>query len=191
MPVVIPSGFCQATVNFGGNGLAFPGAVVLGFDQGGGADPDDVAETIYDTWASTILTLQTSAITLESVLVKFGPNTTGPSGEHTGAEVGGLSGQGSPSNCAYLVRKNTALGGRRGRGRMYIPGCLETSVGSDGAILEPDLANIQDQVTAFGAALVLAGLPMVVLHSDATTPTPVTTLVVQAVIATQRRRLRR
>lgn len=189
--MIIPAGFCQATLNFGGNGLAFPAACVLGLDQGGGATPEDVAENVYTTFSSTILPQLTNDIVLESVLVKFGPNDTGPSAEFTGTDDGGISSPGAPSNVAYLIRKNTSLGGRKGRGRMYVPGVSEATVGSDGALEPANMALIQTAVTNFGAALVLDGMAPVLLHGDATTPTPITTLVVQPVAATQRRRLRR
>lgn len=189
--MIIPVGFSQATLNFAGNGLANPGAVVFGMDQGGGADPDTVAEQVYGAFEATILTQLTDDITLTSCLVKFGPNTTGPSAEFAAAAIGGIGGAGSPSNAAYLVRKNTSLGGRQGRGRMYLPGVAESTTGSDGAIDPGTRDIIQDEVTTFGNLLVLASIPMVLLHTDATAPTPVTTLVLQGRIATQRRRLRR
>lgn len=189
--VNIPTGFGHVLLGFGGNGLAFPGASTFGIDQGGGADPADVAETIYNGFAATVLTQLTDDITFEVCRVKFGPNTTGPSAEFFGAETGGSAGAGSPSNCAYLLRKNSTLGGREGRGRMYLPGVIESTTGSDGAIDPGQRASIQDDVDAFVGALALAGLPMVILHSSATPPTPVTTVEVQANIATQRRRLRR
>jgi hypothetical protein len=189
--MIIPSGFAQCTMGFAGNGLANPAAVVFGIDQGGGANPDDVAEQVYDTWVATILNQQCDDITLVSCLVKFGPNDTGPSAEFTGNDPGVLSASGAVSNTAYLVRKNTSLGGRKGRGRMYLPGVVESTVGSDGAIDPTPLASLQLEVTGFGNVLTLGSLPMVLLHNDATAPTPVTSLVVQGRVATQRRRLRR
>lgn len=187
----IPSGFAQVTLGFAGNGLANPAACVFGVDQGGGATPEDVAETIFDLFVGTILPNLNDDVELVSSLVKFGPNTTGPSAEFTGSEAGGAAGSGGVSNTAYLVRKNSGLGGREGRGRMYLPGVTEVDVGSDGLVDPILLGALQTDVTNFGAGLTLGGFPMVILHNSATTPTPVTTLVVQSRVATQRRRLRR
>lgn len=189
--MIIPTGFGQVTLNFAGNGLANPGACVFGIDQAGGVAVDDAAENIYNAFSSTILTRLTDDITLTSCLVKFGPNTTGPSAEFSGTEAGGLGGSGATSNTAYLVRKNTALGGREGRGRMYLPGVQEASVGSDGLLDTTARDLLQDECDTFRDALGLLTVPLVLLHNSATAPTAVTGLAVQARAATQRRRLRR
>lgn len=189
--MTIPVGFCQATWNFSGNGLQHPAAVVCGFDQGSGAAVEDVASSLYNLMGITILTKLTNDINLDSCVVKFGPDSTGPSAEATGSFTGGVSSPGASSQVAYLVRKNTGLGGRRGRGRMYLPGVNEAAIGSDGVLDSTFLGELQDEVDEFVGSLSLASLPMVVLHDDATAPTAVTTLVVQPVVATQRRRLRR
>lgn len=189
--MIIPVGFAQATWNFEGNGLAYPGAVTLGLDPGGGADPDDVADAINGFFASTIMTMLNDDVTLVSTQVKFGPNATGPIGEFSSNIPGSVSGTGASSQCAYLVKKNSALGGHEGRGRMYLPGVTESFIGSDGALDSTQQGLLQTEVNEFFAGLTLAGYPAVILHNSATSPTPITTAIVQAVIATQRRRLRR
>ncbi len=189
--MTIPVGFAQVTHNIGGTAMAHPAAVVYGVDIVGAATPDEAAETAHGLYTDFIMKWATAATSLESTLVKFGPDATGPSGIFAADEPGLVAGAGSPSNCAYLIRKNSALGGRRGRGRMYVPGVAESQVGDDGDLDNSFASDFQDDINNFWLALGLANMPMVILHDDATSPTPVTSLVLQAQIATQRRRLRR
>jgi hypothetical protein len=105
-----------------------------------------------------------------------------------------------PQNCALLVRKNTDIGGRRNRGRMFVPGILaEGAVSATGVITPAATITYLGYAENFFATL-LAGLPnspalpMVVLHSSgiSTVPSPtvVSSVTVDNVISTQRRRLR-
>lgn len=100
-----------------------------------------------------------------------------------------------PQNAALLVQKRSLLGGRRNRGRLFMPVLTEGAVNEVGQLSPTQLTSYQNvanswlssynnEIGAFG--------DMVILHSSGdSTPTPVTSLVVQGTIATQRRRLRR
>jgi hypothetical protein len=178
-------------MHFDGPGLPFPAAVVFGFDPSGSPDPADLAEVIHGGWTGSILEEQNAACDLVGCTVKLGPNSTGASGTFSSTETGGNAESGCTPNVAILVTKNTGLGGRRGRGRMYIPGVTEDGVGAVGQLAEATQEAFQDQCNAFLVLMTLAGLPVVLLHSDATTPTAVTSLSVSNRVATQRRRLRR
>lgn len=105
-----------------------------------------------------------------------------------------------PQNCALLVRKNTGIGGRRSRGRFFLPGIVsEANVDNVGRISGGAMTEYQ---SAADTQLVLLAdpvgappsTPMVVLHSSGNSaiidPTPVVSLSVDSVISTQRRRLR-
>jgi hypothetical protein len=101
-----------------------------------------------------------------------------------------------PPNCAVLARKTTARGGRRGRGRMYIPWCVaETGVDEAGQIAGANRTPINTALAAFLTALGVNTVPMVLLHNPGLTapgaPNTVLTLVADPLIATQRRRLGR
>jgi hypothetical protein len=103
-----------------------------------------------------------------------------------------------PQNCALLVKKQTNRGGRRGRGRFYVPMILpEASVDPVGNISGPQIEQKQTAADGFLEQLSTGPLntPMVLLHntegvSTAGAPDPVTKLTVDGVISTQRRRLR-
>lgn len=96
-----------------------------------------------------------------------------------------------PQNCAVLVRKQSAQGGRAHRGRMFWPpfGLAESNVGNNGQLVADFVEDFQTTMDALAT-----DFGLVILH-DSTTPgnlqpTVVTNLVVDSRIATQRRRLR-
>jgi hypothetical protein len=101
-----------------------------------------------------------------------------------------------PSNCALLIHKRSARGGRRGRGRLFVPWHnAEVEVGTNGQITPSALTTMQASWTAFFNELVTQGVPMQILHqpgnSDEGGPTPVTSLSLDPLVSTQRRRLGR
>lgn len=101
-----------------------------------------------------------------------------------------------PPNCAVLVHKRTQRGGRRGRGRLFIPWCVsEGNVGENGVIDSSVVATLQTTLTGWFVDLEARGVPMYLLHQDGQTspglPTKVTSLAVDPLISTQRRRLHR
>lgn len=109
---------------------------------------------------------------------------------------GGKSATSLPPNCALLVHKRTARGGRRGRGRLFIPWAVaETDVDEAGIITAPVVTTAQTASNAFLTALGVNNVPMAVLHSPGQTaegaPNLVTGLTVDRLISTQRRRLGR
>lgn len=101
-----------------------------------------------------------------------------------------------PPNVAVLVHKRTARGGRRGRGRMYIPwGVGATQVDEAGVITGSVVTTIQGKMSAFLSALTTNNVPMVILHNTGIStmgpPNLVTSMVVDTRVGTQRRRLGR
>jgi hypothetical protein len=107
-----------------------------------------------------------------------------------------------PANCAVLMHKQTARGGRRGRGRMYIPWANSvTAVGEGGALSVPEVAQLQLAVNVWFNHLSTGNNPLVVLHRPSTgtigpgtapgAPNVVTAVTIDPLVATQRRRLGR
>jgi len=99
----------------------------------------------------------------------------------------------TPPNVAFLMRKNTARGGRKGRGRCFLPPIWisEANVGVEGALNNTNLTALNVLWSAVLTALATASIPAVLLHSDGSTPDVITSWFVDAIVATQRRRLRR
>lgn len=112
-------------------------------------------------------------------------------------QQGGALGITTPSNqVAVLARKLTASGGRRNRGRMFLPPAYldRQQTGPTGLIGTAYLDTYQDGLDAWRAApmgsVTIGGL-ISLLHSAAPiASTPITNLLVETKVATQRRRLR-
>lgn len=181
------------------------------------------AERIYSAFKTDLLPAQTASIRQRRVDLRVYQDGGGSiiysytSGTEDG---GGNTSLGMPPNVAYLVEKRTSLGGRRGVGRMYVPGVPETNVDDAGNIVGTSLSGINTQLTEMLAGLLGAatgsytGLAVtpVLLHSNSSTttrttapgsvtitrtegaaggsPTPITQLQLDPKVATQRRRLR-
>lgn len=111
---------------------------------------------------------------------------------------GGVTSGSCPPNTSFLIRKGTGQGGRRNRGRMYIPGVPREAIFANGDIATTTVTGLQTRVDDLqdGPTLVDAGFTTpVLLHGlglspTPVSPTPVTSLNVQTKVATQRRRLR-
>jgi hypothetical protein len=111
--------------------------------------------------------------------------------------AGTASGNQVVQNTAVLCRKLTGVGGRRNRGRMFGPAPLEDHVSSDGVMSatgrEAWRVNFEALLpggaihTAFG----FLDDPVLFHDTGSQTPTPITDLIVDLRVATQRRRLRR
>jgi len=99
-----------------------------------------------------------------------------------------------PIFTSYVVTKQTALAGRKFRGRMYFPAFTlpETSVDIGGTIAPAAVTAVQADMTAWFNLMVGGGFIPSLLH-DLTTPgfnnrTPINALLVRPVLGVQRRR---
>lgn len=105
------------------------------------------------------------------------------------------TGTGSPltTNTAILGKKNTARGGRKGRGRFFIPGIQvsEIDVDETGLILEAERVKVQITWDSWLSAQAATPFLPVLLHSDGGPGDSITSLTIEPIVATQRRRLRR
>jgi hypothetical protein len=162
-----------------------------------------VLETIFAGAGSDFAELMDFDVTIGPVTAYIGQDG-GESIVQSGTLTrnGGVATTSLPGNCAVLVHKRTARGGRRGRGRWFIPWTIgESNVDEAGKITPANVTQLQTEMTALLGDFDSIGLPLVVLHEpsapDAENPTTaglpnrVTQLVVDPLIATQRRRLGR
>jgi hypothetical protein len=190
MALVIPPGFAQAAWRFSLAGDAEVMVTTIGLEVAPQTN-QQAADEFADLWLSqfpagnmalewkylgAVLRVGTGGA---PVIVEAPRNVSG-----TGA------GQSPPSNCALLVKKRTALGGRSGRGRMFVP---VTSVGEGG--ISPT-GQIESSIVAAlqGAWTAMFGEMSFFLFHDAASPvlspTAITSLLVDPKLATQRRRMR-
>jgi len=200
MPI-IPPGFGHCALHILRSGDPDPYVITWGFDVE--TPPWTLADTTT-ALAQTVLALDELASTQEvfnRFVVTIG--TDGPPdifdipGVSAGIDTALLR---CPPQVAVLVKKNTAVGGRRGRGRLYWPSIDEGTVGANGVINTSTVNAYQSSMNGFfnawGQTGALNSVGMVVLHaasplSPTPPPTPITGLAVQALVATQRRRVRR
>lgn len=190
--MLIPENYCQ--INFRYTGLACPtGAenVIGGFQGSGGLDPTEVANLAIDAWTDNIAALVVNDLTLSSVLVKFGPNADGPAVEVGSGQTGAAGGAGMTPQNALLVNKLTNFGGRKGRGRLFLPGITEGTADESGVIAGGTVAIYQAGFDGFLADMISGGVQPKLLHNDATTPYDITSFAVQSLMATIKARIRR
>lgn len=195
----IPAGFSECTFVFRCQGIDRDITWSLGFedDDFGTTTAEEQSLAMYGYWSATgrpyaaaQMTTQWSFLGTSVVKMQEEGPLTGQTfvtipGSKTGAPV--------PVNCAYLARKNTTLGGRRNRGRAYLPPLFgdETTVDQAGEITVATVNSINALILAAFVAMIAGGIHARLFHTEAPfTPTPVTGMTVQSTLATQRRRMR-
>lgn len=197
--LIIPPGFAQIVYRWQQAGRPNEYYSTIGVAlEGGVTDPSLVAENANDAllsaWGATALPTDYVFVGSTAYLGQDG----GPplSGEFLENLTGTSAGNRPSPNCALLISKRTAVGGRRNKGRMYLPAgfMLESDFGSDGRLGTTPLNAFQASANTFFNSLSLEAAiagPVLFHSTTPSTPTVVTGLQVQSVIATQRERMRR
>lgn len=203
MALIIPPGYLQAVYVIRLAGDSEDMVVTCGheLDSASGANADDAANDLFIAFKNELIPAFFNAeYSLDNVTVYLGQD--GPTLVNISdqpAEVGGGSFNVQPPNVAYLIRKRTDLGGRRGRGRFYMPCVSESTVDAVGNVSTTAQTNIQtaldDWMTALTDTIGSRLYPPVVLHRSEgigtePPPTPITRFTIDSKVATQRRRLR-
>lgn len=195
MGVEIPIGFAQVEFTWTVAGDAEPMVCTIGVSPAVGDDAADIASALDTAWlteanaASMVNNQYTIGPTTARYRVGAGDPVVATLGTPT---PGTATGAALPNNCAMLIQKRTAIGGRRNRGRMFVPPCWQNEAGvtAAGVIDSGSVATIQTRLNSFLAAVEGDARALVILHSDGGTPTQISSLTLASVIATQRRRLR-
>jgi len=112
-------------------------------------------------------------------------------GSATSAVTGSNAISPCPPNVCFLLKKNTARGGRKGKGRGFLPPIwiAENNVDAAGVLAGTNLTALNVLWANALTDLASASKPAVLLHSDGSTPDVITSWFVEPVVATQRRRL--
>lgn len=191
MSLVIPPGFAQVALRYRLDGD--PEEMISTFGISVEGDGDAEAGSIVTTHNGQFLGASiATGWTFLGVTLRVGQDGGPPAVVELLSPTPGEAAPSSlPNNCAYLIRKQTALGGRAGRGRMYLPPFViqEGVIDQTGLLEESDRADLEELISP-----VIFVRPAFLLHdslSPTTTPTPITGISVQQRIATQRRRMRR
>jgi len=184
--------------------LSRPAYITFGVDPTA-TDPTAIGAAIAGciTAAGSINAQMDSNVTWVRIEVSVGTDGSEDiQGVHTMNTAGTKTNSTPPANTALLVHKHTARGGRRGRGRLFIPWFVSSAeVAEGGTISSSEVTLKQVALNGFLANLTAAAVPMVVLHRPSTpgtehpttpgAPNVVTALSVDPLISTQRRRLGR
>ena len=202
MALVIPPGFADVAIELRAVGDPTPWYCTYGVDiSDAGGDIEAIGERQISAFSLLMPDLHPD-VTLTGVKLTIGQDGPDPVRQFVPALTtinGATPGAKLPQNCALLVRKNTAAGGRRSRGRMFVPLILGEAGVSNVGVISPDALNdyatsVNDFFGGLTAPITAPGTPMVVLHSTGISAVPdpsvVTTLSCDNVISTQRRRLR-
>lgn len=204
MALIIPVGFAHVLLPLRHASLARSAAITYGIDVSDTAGDyvtaaDDQVVAFHTSWENEL----DSQVTIGPAVLRVGQDGGDPlsiEGSFTdvGAETGGMQ----PPNTNLLVKKQTALGGRRGRGRCFIPWVLlDAAVDDVGQIDSGSLAVRQADADAWLASLtnntiVTNDTPMYLLHDSrgaGTEPAPslITALTTPSLVAVQNRRIGR
>jgi hypothetical protein len=161
-----------------------------------------VCQALHDFFRQLVIgacggTMQTTGTELK---IKIGEPDVYRQAVVFGVQSGGLSGNNLPSNSAYLVRKETGLGGKTNAGRFFLPGVPVVIVNQNGDIPQENVNGVQTALNTYfnGVTTQLNVAEYALLHGSRANgtipggpPTKVTSLQVQNKIATQRQRMRR
>jgi len=191
MSLVIPPGFAQAALRWSLAGdpevmISTVGLGVIGTGQ-------EESDALADDWITEFPAgSYSSSWTFLGVRMSVGQDGGPPAIVESPRSVTGTASVATPpNNFAVLFTKQTAVGGRQGRGRMFLPpfNVDETHVDARGMLEDAYLASIGPAVNT----LMLARTP-VLLHDSTSpgdhAPTIVTAFIIQRQGATQRRRMR-
>jgi len=196
MSARIPPGYAEASVQFRLASDPEPMLVSLGLALAIGVTPDvAVTNEIIDLMGDQFRLFVCDDYTIGAGWVTFGqdgPDDIRVDGTQN-PQNGSIVSDPLPNNGALLVRKLTALGGRRHRGRMFVPGIASGVVSGNGNVATATVnvaqAAMNTMLTGLTGLASLTGAAL--LHNSAPfNPTEISSFVVVPKIATQRRRLR-
>lgn len=203
MTLVIPPGFGQVSIEMMNDFDPEPWYVTFGIDlAAAGGDFPLAATSAAQAFEVAFQPELSNQVVITKSILRVGQDGGPPLLVEVGrGNRGSSSEEKLPQNCAALIKKQTARAGRTGRGRMYLPAVL-----GEGQVSQVGVISIAE-ATVIGAAAQIfledlttpsspgaISVPMVLLHNfgvpGGTVPTPVTNLIPDIRIATQRRRLR-
>lgn len=199
----VPDGFGIARFRYSLSGDPEEMNITMGFEAPAGS-VDEMAEEL-DTlfrFTDSLMDATTRLFTGWSYLgcnVSYKTGGAWVFGEANTTVNGTSVGETPTVNVAVLVKKRTGLGGRWNRGRLYMPPYMiaESQLSKLGIIDSGETDDLNDRWEVFRSEVAdaLNIEQLVLLHypraADATPdPTPITSFLVDTLIATQRRRLR-
>lgn len=195
MARIIPPGYAECSMEFWLAGYLRPAVITQGFEINGSVGSGyNVADQFDLAFTNSFSALFDSNVTMRNAKAVIGQDGSDPIVQVSSAQTAGTSSRESTAPAlALMVTKNTNLGGRKNRGRNYMPWALaDSDVAENGAINPTRLTSWGTALDAYldyilDAATDLLEAP-VLLHTDPTPPTEITSFTPNPAIRTQRRR---
>lgn len=198
--LIIPPGFAQVIMPVKHAGSAREAMFTYGIDVSDAAgDYDAAADTCVNLWINNFAGNFDSEVVLGPATLRVGQDVGDPlSVEGSVTGPGTRTAASAPSCNALLVKKQTSQGGRRGRGRMFLPWVISESAINEVGMIDSGvvttfasgLSSVRTGHSGTGQALV-----MVLLHGTGTSPTVAPSVINELrpdpLIGVQRRRLGR
>lgn len=200
---IIPPGFAEVSMNITRGGDPDPYSITFGIEIDEAPYTPSHLANLVTAFHAEVDQLMWDSERFSSAVARVGQDGEDPLVVEVALDLDGADGaQRLPPNCAVLVKKLTTLGGRRGRGRFYWPSIDEDSVNSVGLLASGTVTAYQNAFDAAFTAMVDTSpdtnvSQVVLLHSQevpgpaAPVPTPLTGFLVDPLLSTQRRRLRK
>lgn len=196
MAVQLPPGFAQFSVEHVHDDYARPAVTTWGLDVSENVmTPDDLATEFQLIYGNSIGDLVDSEVSMTNTRVYLGQDAADPDvGIAAGSVPGGASSRDtSPPALAVMVDVRTNKGGRRNRGRKFLPWAVgDSDVNELGQLSTPYISAAGLKLADFVTELTAKNWSLVVLHgagqSGTPVPTPVTSLKVAPIVRTQKQR---
>lgn len=200
--VYMPSGYGLFTMTFDNNDSNFNAVVTMGFRNIANLTAAAANTALRNIWASTGRPVSATIRSDQWTWVSSYVLIQGPvyqTSDDFAANVPGTGAFGCvPASNSVVVNKKTPYAGRSMRGRFSWPPFQvdEELVDAGGRIDQDQVAIMQTGFTGAIQAMETQSLPMVLLHTRKTadvepTPTLVSSLTVQPLMGSQRKRMRR
>lgn len=197
MPLQIPAGYAQLNMIYQVIGGVRPSEVTIGFKGNPASNAADIAVIANTLFTAVNRPGAAARMSRDWTFLGVRCMLMTESGPTVGEQFTTVTGTGAwdalPSNLAVLIRKNTGLGGRANRGRMFVPptGVSETGANQLGAMTAPARTQIQSDWDGWFTAMKATVEKFYLFHNETAIPSEVTGLAVQSLMATQRRRMRK
>lgn len=198
MARVIPPGFAECSIEHWLDGYPRPAVTTMGVKIAGSeAEGESVADWFHEAFILSFLPSIDANVRVRNARAVIGQDGADPIVQISTKSTTGSSTRDSVAPAlALMIAKNTALGGRKNRGRFYFPWAVsDTGVDEAGNVQESTLSTWRTNADTFMTNLSggLGTQPLfeepVVLHSDPLLPpTPITGMAPNPTIRTQRRR---
>lgn len=203
--VIVPVGYGQAAFIFSATVGTPEFVTTIGVDLDGvGGNFIGAADHLFDAYNDAFMGTTSSMLSLDRVNLTIGVDGGGNGSVSSTrpSEVGGDVGNWLPINVGVILRKQTYMLGRAGRGRMFLPGVLNNSQVSEGGVVSQSAI---DGLTQFGNKFLdsikaldapdapeatMTPMEPVLLHSGEMVPTPISSMGVAPLIGVQRKRVR-